>query len=131
MSRDSRKGKEFSPATMVAAYKRSGGFCEMVWDGVRCGLPLQTGRIEYDHKRAIGLGGDNSLENCVCACKPCHDRKTHGHDNPIMRKADAQQKVHIGATRQKAKIPSRRKPAKEPRDKLPLPERRGLYVDET
>lgn len=127
MARDRRKGKEFSPATKVKAYERSGGVCEMVWDGVRCGLPLQPGRIEYDHDKAIGLGGDNSLSNCVCACKPCHDRKTQEEDMPVMRKADAQQKAHIGATRQKAKIPSRPKPPKPERDKLPMPARRWIY----
>jgi 5-methylcytosine-specific restriction endonuclease McrA len=121
MGRERRKGKEFSPTTKLAGYERSGGKCES------CGAPLAIGKFHYDHKRAIGLGGDNSLSNLELLCLPCHSDKTHSSDNPTMRKADAQRKAHIGATRQKAKIPSRPKAAPIERDKLPLPPRRGIY----
>ncbi len=121
MSRERRKGKEFSPATKVKAYERCGGRCE------GCGAVLRPGKFHYDHVVAVGLGGENSLENCAVLCRPCHDEKTHGSDNRIMGKADAQKKAHIGATRQKAKIPSRAKAAKPERDKLPLPPRRSIY----
>jgi 5-methylcytosine-specific restriction protein A len=123
MARERRKGKEFSPATKVKAYERSGGKCES------CGVSLKLGKINYDHAIAIGLGGDNSLANCVVLCLPCHGEKTHGQDNPIMRKADAQHKAEIGATRAKRQIANRRKPERPPRDKLELPPRRPMFVD--
>ena len=58
----------------------------------QCGAP---GRIEIDHDRADGLGGEPTEANAVALCKTCHSEKTHMHDRPIMAKADRQRKKHF------------------------------------
>ena len=95
---------EFSVRIKTAAYNRSLGVidrkphCEVMWDGKRCGK-LILGVPEYDHIVPDGLGGDNSLSNCQCACGDCHRRKTHEQDRPIMQKADNQRKAAAGIKR--------------------------------
>lgn len=54
-----------------------------------------AGFVEIDHAKADGLGGAPTLENAVALCKTCHAGKTHGHDRPIMAKADRQRKKHF------------------------------------
>lgn len=58
----------------------------------RCGVP---GFVEVDHDKADGLGGEPTIENAIALCKTCHKGKTHGHDRPIMSKADRQRKKHF------------------------------------
>lgn len=63
---------EFSKATKVAAFQRSGGRCEC-----GCGVKIIAGDgPEYDHKIEAALDGDNSIENCVVLRKRCHRAKT-------------------------------------------------------
>jgi len=57
-----------------------------------CGAP---GRVEIDHDKADGLGGEPTLENAIALCRTCHGSKTNGHDRPIMAKADRQRKKHF------------------------------------
>ena len=83
---------EFKKSVRFAALKRC------MRDGVPycegCGLSAERG-VEYDHALADGLGGKATLENCLVLCIPCHKAKTHGHDRPIMQKADAQFKARF------------------------------------
>lgn len=62
---------EFTKKTKAEAFKRCGGRCEA------CGLKI-LGTPEYDHHVPDGLGGDNTLKNCLCLCSKCHDIKTNG-----------------------------------------------------
>lgn len=63
--------------------------------GQRCYVPLASG-VEFDHRLPAELGGDNSLENCVSACRSCHRFKTAG-DVRRIRKADRQRDKNSGA----------------------------------
>lgn len=78
--------------------------CEVSWVGKVCGK-LILGTPEYDHRKADGLGGEPTLENCQVACGACHKVKTHQHDRPIMQKADEQKKAGAGIKRTSRPIP--------------------------
>lgn len=124
MSRETRKGKEFTATTKAQAFKRADGKCE------GCGQKLQPGRFHYDHCKAIALGGDNSLANCAVLCTPCHREKTTREDTPHIVKADAQRKAHNGITPPKRPIPSPPKQLREARRlaaALPELKRRSLF----
>lgn len=110
--------KEFTKATKLKALKRANGKCE------GCGQPLKAGLFQFDHIKADGLDGDNSLENCKVLCSggraSCHGIKTHEEDIPIMRKADAQRDAYQGTTRARKKIPQPpRAPRKPSKPSLP------------
>lgn len=117
--------KEFPKSVKKAAFLR----CSQP-DGIpkceECGMPLKAGRFQYDHDKADGLGGDNTLENCVVLCSgsktSCHSLKTEQHDKPLMQKADNMRDAHFGFTRKKVKIPSPPKAPKRP-SKPSLPPR--------
>lgn len=94
---------EFSKSTKAQAFLRSNGHCEC------CGAKLSSGNIEYDHSIACGLGGDNSLDNCVVLCKTCHKAKTTKRDVPTIAKAKRQQAANIGAKTSKKPMPFGRK----------------------
>jgi len=73
---------KFTLATKLAANKRADGRCEM------CNSPFKTGAArEYDHRNPDYFSNDNSLENCVVACIPCHDGKTYKSDIPAIAKS--------------------------------------------
>jgi 5-methylcytosine-specific restriction endonuclease McrA len=96
---------EFSKSTKLQAWnrcQRSGiPYCE-------CGCEQKiVGRPEYDHKLADGLGGDNSLENCVVMNAKCHRIKTSREDVPMIAKADRLREKAAGI-RSKPKWPSRK-----------------------
>lgn len=75
MTRHTRN--EFTQATKDAALKRSGGCCEgQLPDGSLCRLPLQRGRITYDHIIPDFISNDNSLENCQVLGWCCDKIKT-------------------------------------------------------
>jgi 5-methylcytosine-specific restriction endonuclease McrA len=115
------KRREFTKKTKLAAYKRAAGKCE------GCAQPLQAGRFHYDHDKAAGLGGDNSLENAKVLCTLCHRHKTNVRDMPPIRKADRQRHQAIGARQPGRSIPA---PPKAPkREPKPMPPRRPLYGD--
>jgi len=81
---------EFSKATKLAAFERANGHCET------CRQKIIT-RAEYDHRIPCGLGGDNSLENCVCVCVKCHRVKTSTKDVPAISKAVRLKEKQAGA----------------------------------
>lgn len=88
MTRTNRQ--EFSKATKLAAFDRARGHCEV------CGCKIIT-KAEYDHRIPCGLGGDNSLENCVCTCVKCHAVKTRTKDVPAISKAVRLNEKRAGA----------------------------------
>lgn len=93
--------KEFTKPTKRLALKRSGGLCEATGEryglepGQRCGASLAHG-VEFDHEIPDGLGGGNSLEECVCACIPCHRFKTANIDVPQIAKMKRQRDKNLG-----------------------------------
>lgn len=82
--------QEFSKATKLAAFERANGHCEV------CLSKIIT-RAEYDHRIPCALGGDNSLENCVCSCPKCHRTKTSERDVPAISKAVRLNEKRAGA----------------------------------
>lgn len=95
--------REFSNRTRLQAWERSGGKCE------ECGIKLHVGdRREYDHRIPCALGGDNTLDNCVVLCGPCHKRKTASDDAPTIAKAKRVSAKHSGAHKPKSRLPGGR-----------------------
>jgi 5-methylcytosine-specific restriction protein A len=118
---------EFTAKTKEKAYERSKGKCE----NRLCGLPLQIGKIHYDHIIPCRLGGTNDLQNCQALCLSCHQEKTAKEDIPRIAKSRRQHRRHIGAIEPKQQMQSRGFPKREKSasaGKLTLP-RRSLYED--
>jgi 5-methylcytosine-specific restriction protein A len=82
--------QEFKPKTKALAFSRANKRCE------DCGALLGPGNTEYHHRIACELGGDNSLENCVCLCKTCHRLRTSTQDVPNIARAKRRERKHIG-----------------------------------
>lgn len=72
--------REFSKATKLAAWERSGGRCEC-----GCGQKI-LGTPEYDHITPAAIGGSNDLDNCRVMAKRCHRVKT-SKDVPAIAKS--------------------------------------------
>ena len=89
-----RKRNEFTKATKIQAWDRSGGHCE------ECGAKLFTGKFVYDHKIPTALGGDASLENCKVQCSNCDKPKT-AKDQTTIAKARRVEEKHRGVTKPK------------------------------
>lgn len=51
-------------------FERARGRCE------GCGVVLQSGQWECDHRVALRDGGTNRLDNLLALCLPCHRAKT-------------------------------------------------------
>lgn len=51
-------------------FERARGRCE------NCGIPLQAGEWECDHRIELRDGGTHDLNNLLVLCKPCHRLKT-------------------------------------------------------
>ena len=96
--------REFPAKVKLAIYNRclirGRAHCE------KCDLPI-LGVPEFDHIRPDGLGGEPTLANGWALCGKCHRIKTHGHDRPIMQKADNQKKAAAGIKRKGRKLQSR------------------------
>jgi 5-methylcytosine-specific restriction endonuclease McrA len=60
----------------VAAFERSGGYCEMpvrgYANGVRCNRNISWETMELDHNPSLAQGGDDSLEGVRAICRRCH-----------------------------------------------------------
>jgi 5-methylcytosine-specific restriction protein A len=96
--------REFSAKVRVAAFQRSGGFCEchrlvnvpgIVPGG--CGARLEAGRINYEHIIPDNVGGEPTLDNCAVLTRTCWRIKTDGYDAPIVAKGRRRERAHIGA----------------------------------
>jgi 5-methylcytosine-specific restriction enzyme A len=90
---------EFTTKIKLAAFQRAKGRCE------ECRTRIIS--AEYDHRIAWAMGGESTLENCVCLCAKCHRLKTSSQDIPQIAKAKRREAKHIGATKPKQKIQSR------------------------
>lgn len=86
-----RSRTEFPKSVRIAAFQRASGHCE------RCTAFLLSGKFQYDHVVADALGGEATLDNCLCVCTACHSLKTTGHDVPVIAKMKRQRAKHIGA----------------------------------
>ena len=53
----------------LAAFCRSGGRCEMMRDGERCGYRITWENSELAHIRSRGAGGSDVIENVFMSCK--------------------------------------------------------------
>lgn len=84
---------EFSAKTKVEAFTRCGGRCE------KCTARLFPGNTEYDHSTACGIGGGNSVGNCVALCRACHRLKTSADDVPRIAKAKRNHRHNAGVKR--------------------------------
>ncbi len=52
---------------------------------VSCGQRFKPGRYHIDHKRAVALGGSDSIRNLQALCPNCHDRKNKEDARKIAR----------------------------------------------
>jgi 5-methylcytosine-specific restriction endonuclease McrA len=120
---------EFSTKTKRERLKQSGGFCEAegplygLAPGQRCNAPLSHG-VEFDHRIALALGGNNSLENCVAVCLRDHQYKTRNNDVPKAAKTKRQSDKNSGVRRPKGQLksagfPKAEKPERTGKAKLP------------
>lgn len=93
--------REFTAETKRQAWKRSGEVCEGNGSmyglpaGMRCTRDLNRG-VQYDHDDPDVNSKDNSLENCVCLCPPCHLYKTTKRDRPLIAKTNHQSDMRRG-----------------------------------
>jgi 5-methylcytosine-specific restriction protein A len=102
--------RQFTRKTNSLAWQRCGGCCEgSLPDGSRCGAPLVTGHINYDHRDPYEFSHDSSLENCQVLCDPCDDAKTFERDIPDIRKSDRIRDKHVGAFETRHKLPCGRR----------------------
>lgn len=98
--------RQFSRKIKRYAWQRCGGLCEgALPDGSRCGAPLTSGHINYDHRDPWEFSRDSSLGNCQVLCDPCDDRKTYKQDIPAIRKSDRIRDKHVGAFRRRGRLP--------------------------
>jgi 5-methylcytosine-specific restriction endonuclease McrA len=120
---------EFSTKTKRERLKQSGGFCEAegliygLGNGQRCNAELGRG-VEFDHVVSLGIGGDNSLENCRAVCLQCHKHKTRTNDVPKAAKTKRQSDKSKGIRRPKGQLksagfPRAEKPERTGKAKLP------------
>jgi len=114
---------EFPGKVKDQAYARSKGFCE----NRACSLPLQVGKLHYDHILPDALGGKPVLANCQVLCVACHSEKTKD-DVRRIRKADRQRKAHIGATKPQGRIKSAGFSKKERQPKIDFTQRRAMFT---
>lgn len=98
--------QEFPQSVRKAAWVRANGSCE-------CGCGRLFGshpkeRPEYHHRIEAALGGDNSLENCLCIRADCHKAITAAESAPKAAKVRREDKRRRGLEAPKRKIPYRR-----------------------
>ena len=79
--------KAIPARTQDLALKAANGLCGL------CGGQLKPGQFDYDHKRAVALGGTNDLDNVQVICRACHVQKTHDEDRPAIGRADRKGKA--------------------------------------
>lgn len=77
------KRKTLTVKQKAQVIERQHGLC-----GCGCSAEL-TGRVEFDHRIARGLGGKQRPEDYDAVLKSCHDAKTHGKTGDIAMVAKA------------------------------------------
>lgn len=98
---------EFTAQTKRDAYKRSNGICEChrIPQMVRCGQPLTSGNIFYEHINPDAIRKDNSLDNCAALTKTCWRIKTDRYDRKVIVRNNRARDRAIGARGVHSKIP--------------------------
>jgi len=92
-----RTRREFPDVVKKEAFKRSGGFCEC---DQKCGVPLITGNIRYNHRIPDWMGGEPTLDNCQVLTRNC-DKPVTAKDQSNIAKAKRVHVKNIGAKRAK------------------------------
>ena len=124
----------FTVKTKRERLKHAQGRCEAVGPeygmepGEVCGADLGRG-VEFDHHIALGIGGDNSFQNCLAVCLQHHAWKTRKHDMPRIAKTKRQADKNNGIRRPKGKLKSAPfpKPERERKGKEPVKRKVPLY----
>lgn len=84
-------------AEKIAAWNAANGLCEL------CGKPVPPAGpdVEYDHREAREITGDDGVGNLRPVHTACHAEKTAKHDAPRIAKTKRQEKL----TRARVKSP--------------------------
>lgn len=103
--------ERLTPRQLLKLFEDNNGICCI------CGFPIDADKkwmetlksekgFVDEHRRALGLGGSNKLQNRGVAHIHCADVKTHDQDMPAINKAKDQKMRAIGAVRPVAKLAS-------------------------
>lgn len=103
--------ERLTPRQLLKLFEDNNGICCI------CGFKIDADKKWMDtlkgekgfvdeHRRALGLGGSNKLQNRGVAHIHCASVKTHDQDMPAINKAKDQKMRAIGAVRPVIKIPS-------------------------
>lgn len=95
--------KRHSAKVKAAIIERQKGLCAL------SGEPLIHGQIDFDHERALALGGADTPENLRAVNRDPHKVKTRG-DIKVIRKANRQRKK---TSRDAIRKPKRAWPARD------------------
>jgi 5-methylcytosine-specific restriction endonuclease McrA len=92
--------KPLTPTQRLKLFESERGICCI------CGLKI-VGKFIDEHKRALGLGGGNEMDNRGVAHPKCADIKTQTEDMPRIVKAKAQKRAAHGIKSEGPKIQNR------------------------
>lgn len=92
---------EFTKATKLDAWTRSGGRCQC------CTAKLFPGNIEYHHDKECTYGGSNSGSNCIVLCRACHSSITRQRAADIAKSNRIRAK-YLGIRQARRTIPGRK-----------------------
>lgn len=84
--------QEFTKATKLDAFTRSGGRCQC------CTAKLFAGNIDYHHDTECTYGGGNDIGNCIVLCRACHSAITRKRA-AVIAKSNRIRSKHIGIKR--------------------------------
>ena len=84
--------QEFSKATKLAAWRKSGGYCD------HCCRKLFPGNTEYHHDKECTFGGAGTLANVVVLCRQCHAAVT-SRRAAVIAQSNRQRNKHLGIRR--------------------------------
>ena len=70
-----------------------------------CGKPLTYGRVHFDHKKPLALGGSDTLRNIQALCPECHHIKTK-EDRRKIAEAKKKQKKRKSSFSLGVEVPS-------------------------
>ena len=103
--------RKLSTRERLKVFEDAKGIC------AECERKIRAGdRWIVEHKRALGLGGEESEKNRKLFCGWCADEKTHGPEGDISNIAQAKRRKakHVGAKAKKPWNPKWRKPMRGP-----------------
>lgn len=89
--------RSMSATRQLRIWETHGGRCYL------CGEKIRIGESwEVEHKRALGLGGTDTDDNCAPAHKTCHAPKTQA-DTARIAKAKRQKQAALGIKTRKGR----------------------------